>query len=269
MRKSLSNKAYLWFVDSVPDNTRYIQASTMNGLKARRHWLSGVRRAEIRPDQLALQHKPPLRAAFPFQETLMSDPRSAAEILYPAQNSAAQGAARIELHYLPIAHRGHAFLRFVDANNDVVGELHGLAKSKHTSKIVDMGMDGADLVAGGYNKKYFGEKPTEFVSAVASGSDAEMAKLWAQGQKAADDINAKKFDYKASDLSYEAGTDGGQIQNSNAVAFTLGRAMKLDLDDVVQKAGIARKFPGWARDLLDAKYDRYVAPPVFPVTNAP
>lgn len=95
------------------------------------------------------------------------------------------------------------------------------------------------------------------------------AQLWARGQKAADDINSKKFDYKASDLSYEAGTDGGQIQNSNSVAFTLGRAMNLDLDGAVQKAGVARKFPGWARDLLDPKYDRYVAPPDFPVTNAP
>ncbi len=74
---------------------------------------------------------------------------------------------------------------------------------------------------------------------------------------------------KASDLSYEAGTDGGQIQNSNAVAFTLGRATSLDLDGAVRAAGIARKFPGWARDLLDPKYDRYVAPPALAVTNAP
>lgn len=198
----------------------------------------------------------------------MSDQRSAAEILYPSQNGAAPRAARIELHYLSIAHRGHAFLRFVDANENTVGELHGLAKSKHTGRIMDMGMDDADLVAGGYKGKYFGDKPTQLVSAVASGSDAEMAKLWARGQKAADDINGKKFDYKASDLSYEVGTDGGQIQNSNAVAFTFGRAMNLDLDGAVQKAGIARKFPGWARDLLNPEYDRYVTPPVFPVTHS-
>ena len=199
----------------------------------------------------------------------MSDPRSAAEILYPTRNNAARGAARIELHYLPIAHRGHAFLRFVDSSGETVGELHGLAQSKHTGKVVAMGMDGADLVTRGYDRKYFRTKPTEFVSAAASGSDAEMGKLWAQGQQAAEDINRKKFDYKASDLSYEAGSDGGQIQNSNSVAFTLGRAMNLDLDGAVEKAGIARKFPGWARDLLDPKYDRYVAPPVFPVKDAP
>ncbi len=103
----------------------------------------------------------------------------------------------------------------------------------------------------------------------ASGSNEQMAKLWAQGQNAAEDINSKKFDYKASDLSYEAGTGGGQIQNSNAVAFTLGRAMGIDLDGAVRREGVARKFPGWARDLLDPNYDRYVTPPDFPVTNAP
>ena len=77
----------------------------------------------------------------------MSDPRSAAEILYPTQNSAAPGTAKIELHYLPIAHRGHAFLRFVDSSGETVGELHGLGRSKHTGEIMEMGMDGADLVA--------------------------------------------------------------------------------------------------------------------------
>ncbi len=199
----------------------------------------------------------------------MSDPKSAAEILYPTQNSSARGAARIELHYLPIAHRGHAFLRYVDASGEIVGELHGLAKSKHTGGLVSMGMDGADLVVHGYAGEYFGKDRTKLVSTVAAGSDAEMAKRWARGQKTADDINSKKFDYKASDLSYEAGTEGGQIQNSNSVAFTLGRAMNLDLDGAVRREGVARKFPGWARDLLDPKHDPYVAPPVFAVTNAP
>jgi hypothetical protein len=52
VRKSLSNKAYLGFVDAVLDTTRYIQASTIVGRKARRHWLSGVREAEIRPSGL-------------------------------------------------------------------------------------------------------------------------------------------------------------------------------------------------------------------------
>lgn len=199
----------------------------------------------------------------------MSDPRSAAEILYPSQNGAAPRTAQIELHYLPIAHRGHAFLRFMDANKGIVGELHGLARSKHTGRIMDMGMDGADLVVRDHPGDYFSKGRTHRISVVASGSHDEMAKLWMRGQQVADDINSKKFDYKSSDLSYELGTDGGQIQNSNSVAFTLGRAMTLDLDGAVRAAGVARKFPGWARDLLDPKYDRYVAPPDFPVTNAP
>jgi hypothetical protein len=199
----------------------------------------------------------------------MTDQRSAAETLYPSHSRAAPGTAQIELHYLPIAHRGHAFLRFVDANGATISELHGLARSKHTGEIVPMGMDGADLVAQDYARSHLDEGRTQRIAIVASGSVAEMAKRWAQGQKAADDVNSKKFDYKASDLSYEIGTDGGQIQNSNSVAFTLGRAMDLDLEGAVEKAGIARKFPGWARDLLDPMYERYVAPPVFPVVNAP
>ena len=71
--------------------------------------------------------------------------RNRAEILYP--NQQASGDWKIELRYLPIAHRGHAFLALVDHDGNVVRELHGLAKSKHTEQLVDMGMDGADLVA--------------------------------------------------------------------------------------------------------------------------
>jgi hypothetical protein len=199
---------------------------------------------------------------------MMSDERSAAEILYPEHNSAAPGTMRIELHYLPIAHRGHAFLKLVDTDGVTLGELHGLAQSKNTGKIVGMGMDGGDLVVQQDDRERFAGK-TQRIAAVASGSTDEMKKLWAAGQKAAAGINRKKFDYKASDLSYEAGTDGGQIQNSNSVAYTLGRAMGVDLDTAVRTAGVGRRLPGWGRDLLDSKYDRYVAPPTFPVTNAP
>jgi hypothetical protein len=199
---------------------------------------------------------------------MMSDERSAAEILYPEHNSASPGTMRIELHYLPIAHRGHAFLKLVDTDGTTVGELHGLARSKNTGKIVSMGMDGADLVVQHEDGERF-EDRTQRIAAVASGSADNMKKLWAAGQKAAAGINKEKFDYKASDLSYEAGTDGGQIQNSNSVAYTLGRAMGVDLDAAVRAAGVDRRFPGWGRDLLDSKYDRYVAPPPFPVTNAP
>ena len=45
----------------------------------------------------------------------MSDEKSDAEIMYGSDedNRPAPGTARIELHYLPIPHRGHAFLRLV------------------------------------------------------------------------------------------------------------------------------------------------------------
>jgi hypothetical protein len=91
---------------------------------------------------------------------------------------------------------------------------------------------------------------------------------WANGQKAAQEITRRNFDYKGDDLSYELfGGKGGQIQNSNSAAYTYGKAMGVDLDSAVRDAGIERRLPGWGRDILDPKYDRYVAPPMFPPDN--
>jgi len=42
-----------------------------------------------------------------------------------------------------------------------------------------------------------------------------------------------------------------------------------DADRVLQEQNESRRFSGWNRDLLDPKYKRYVAPPVFPVRDAP
>lgn len=189
--------------------------------------------------------------------------RNPAKILYP--NLQAEGDWKIELKYLPIAHRGHAFLALVDGEGKVVRELHGLARSKHTEQVVPMGMDDADLVVQGNEESRIGGKR---ISAVGSGSKEEMEKLWARGVTTAEAINGQKFDYKAHDPSYELGTDGGQIQNSNSVAFTLGKAMGLNLSRALQDEGMTRTFSGWDRDLLDPTYRRYVAPPVFPVKDA-
>ena len=65
-------------------------------------------------------------------ENQMTDPKSEAEVMYPnQQGDSAPGKWRIELRYLPIAHRGHVFLALVDDKENVAGELHGLAYSKH------------------------------------------------------------------------------------------------------------------------------------------
>ncbi|MDP1836868.1 MAG: hypothetical protein Q8L19_00095, partial [Reyranella sp.] len=204
----------------------------------------------------------PRRAAFSFLEEAMTD-RNPAEILYP--NQQANGDWKIELKYLPIAHRGHAFLALVRPDGGIEQELHGMAQSKHTKQIVPMGMDGADLVAP--LNRLMGEG-TKTISSVASGSEDEILKLWGRGKRAAGAITSQKFDYKAHDPSYELGTDGGEIQNSNSVAFTLGKAMGLDLSRALRDEGMTRTFSGWDRDLLDPKYKRYVTPPVFPVTHS-
>ncbi len=189
--------------------------------------------------------------------------RNPAEILYPNQQATKDW--KIELKYLPIAHRGHAFLALVDHDGKVVRELHGLARSKHTGQITEMGMDGSDLVAKDYKGPRYGGKS---ISTVGSGSREKMERLWTRGATTAEAINGQKFDYKAHDPSYELGTDGGEIQNSNSVAFTLGKAMGLDLSRALRDEGMTRTFSGWDRDLLDPKYRRYVAPPVFPVTHS-
>lgn len=162
--------------------------------------------------------------------------------MYPNQQT--PGSWRIELKYLPIAHRGHAFLALVDDKGDVVGELHGLAYSKHAPtkharEPMKMGVDGSDLVATHFGGPKYGGKP---ISTVGSGSREEMEKLWARGIQTAEAINSQKFDYKAHDPAYEFGGRGGEIQNSNSVAFTLGKAMGLDLSAALQDQGMTRTF---------------------------
>lgn len=179
--------------------------------------------------------------------------RNPAEILYP--NPQATKDWKIELRYSPIFHRGHAFLALVDDRGETARELHGLARSKHTGQLVPMGMDDADLEVEDYERKPGADRgrlngKISDIATVASGSKDEMEKTWSRGAQAGAAINAKKFDYKAHDLSYELGTNGGQIQNSNSVAFTLGKAMGLDLSRALQDKGMTRTFSGWDRDLL-------------------
>ena len=133
--------------------------------------------------------------------------------------------------------------------------------------------DGADLRGVDHKSRPRRESPIGGeklrVATVGSGAQEEMERIWAKGAAAVDAINKEKFDYKSHDPSYEFGTDGGQIQNSNSVAFTLGKAMGLDMDRAILDAGMGRRFSGWGRDLLDPKRERYVAAPPFPVRDAP
>jgi hypothetical protein len=182
------------------------------------------------------------------------------------------GAWRIELRYLPIdvpsalplVRRGHAFLSLVDPEGNTAGQLHGVPKSKHTGKIMDIGSDGDGLVA--RDDRWMSPEGTRKIGDVAAGPYDEIVRgKWSRGLQAFDEINRRNLDYKADDGSYEFfGGSGGQIQNSNSVAHTFGKAMDLPLDAAIRDAGLERKFPGWGRDLLDPSYKPYVAPPTFP-----
>jgi hypothetical protein len=178
----------------------------------------------------------------------------------------APGQWRIELRRLPILHRGHAVLVLHGPNGEME-ELNGVAKSRHTGELTDLGLDGAQLYATKDKRYAAGAEP---VAVVASGSREQIVSgLWQRASRAAEQINSKNFDYKGHDPAYEFGGSGGEIQNSNSVAYTLGRAMGLDLDRVVRDAGIERRFSGWGRDLLDPRYRRYVAPPPLAVQDPP
>ena len=187
----------------------------------------------------------------------MSEERSAAEIMYGRDEAQASPPEkpRIELWIWPMGHRGHAFLKLVKEDG-TTEELHGRPKGSS--------VDGSKLE----KRRLFPtpQDPSKYtdqgrrVGIVAEGSADDMAKIWERGVKAADDIEAKKFDYKAYDPSYEFGGSGGEIQNSNSAAYTMGRAMNLDLDDAVRKAGVERKLPGWGRDLLNPDYRPYKKP---------
>lgn len=178
------------------------------------------------------------------------------------------GDWHIEMRYLPIVHRGHAFLALVDPSGTIQRELHGLARSRNTGELVPMGMDGAHLVGVQSPRPYFRE-PTQPISKVYTGSYDDVVRgKWRSGLQAAVDMNQKNLDYKAYDPAYEAGGNGGEIQNSNSANFTFGKPMHLDLGVAIRNAGIERKFPGWGRDVLDPTYRPYVTPP-FPRSDMP
>lgn len=196
--------------------------------------------------------------------------RRAAEILYPDQGK----SWRIELKYKTIAHRGHAYLALVDGDDKLVRELHGLGISKNTGKPMMMAGDGADLRGRDYEARLDGKPILSgkniSIGTVTSGTREEIERKWAQGVEAMNAIDAMEFDYKSHDPTYELGTDGGEIQNSNSYIYTVGKAQGFDLDRVIENAKInPRVLSGWGRDLLDPKYQRYVAPPTFPVRDAP
>jgi hypothetical protein len=188
-----------------------------------------------------------------------------------APPTAAPGQWRIELRRHPILHRGHAVLALVDPTGETVAELNGMAKSRNADtdnpdKTVPIGVDGSRLVV--TERIHFPN--ARRVGIVATGSYDDIVNgQWARGVDAARRITAKNYDYKGHDPAYEFGGSGGEIQNSNSVAYTLGRAMDLDLDAALNRSGTQRRFSGWGRDLLDPNYKRYVAPPQFAVSDTP
>jgi hypothetical protein len=171
---------------------------------------------------------------------------------------------RIELRRYPILHRGHAVLVLVGPENQDVQELSGWAQSRHAEdrQLKVVGFDGDKPIA--TPDAQFRSK-ARWVANLASGSQDEIRRI-----RAVPAINAEDYDYKGHDPAYEFGGSGGQIQNSNSVAYTLSRAMGLDADAELRRTGTERIFSGWGRDLLDPAYkrSRYVAPPQFAAPNA-
>lgn len=186
------------------------------------------------------------------------------------------GEWSIDYYYHPIAHRGHAYPVLIDPQGRVREELHGLAYDRNTGEITSMGRDGSALVGLRWRNLNYktntndhrlgeGQQP---IGNAATGSYRDIVQgLWRSALAAADQINKKDFDYKAHDPAYELGSaSGGQIQNSNSVANTLGLAMQVEphcrLDSLACNQGWQRKFPGMNNNLLDPNYRPYR----FPIT---
>lgn len=176
---------------------------------------------------------------------------------------------RIELRYLPVAHRAHAFLSLVDRSNNVQRELHGLSRSRNTNELIAMGSDGSNLVAVQPKSDRHFRGRTIPISTVYSGSYDDVIDKWRSGLQAAIEMNQKNLDYKADDITYELGGSGGEIQNSNSANYSIGKAMHLDLASEIRGRGLERKFPGFGRDILDPAYKPYVTPQFPPNENRP
>jgi hypothetical protein len=194
----------------------------------------------------------------------------------------AEGTWKIQLReYRITGHRSHAALVLIGPDGlSTEAELNGLANSRNFGKdkfgqtkffdSLPMGPDGSKLIAHSHAGPTNLGANWETAIDVAKGSYDDIVRgTRLRGIRAADRINRLDFDYKAHDPAYEFGGNGGEIQNSNSVAYTLGRAMGLDLDGAVRNAGRERKFSGWGRDLLDPEYKRYTAPPQLPNNSAP
>ena len=162
-------------------------------------------------------------------------------------------------------------LALVDPSGKTVSELNGMAKSRNADvddpdKVMEYGIDGSRIVVT-EKPRFLDAQP---IGVVASGSYDDIVNgRWARGVEAGRQITARNYDYKGHDPAFEVGGGGGQIQNSNSVAYTLGRAMGLDLDATLRGTGTARRFSGWGNDLLSPNYKPYVAPPQFAVSNTP
>ena len=208
-----------------------------------------------------------------------SDEQYAAQLGTDSLPEPEPGPWRIELRQHAITgHRSHAILALVGPDESTRAELNGLSNSRNFGKgengkdkffdALPAGIDGSKLIAHSTDRPY-GLRSTK-VANVASGSYDDIVKdMWGRGIQAADQINRRNLDYKGHDPAYEFGGRGGEIQNSNSVAYTLGRAMNLDLDAALRATGTERIFSGWGRDLLDPQYKPYVAPPALANQWAP
>jgi hypothetical protein len=187
---------------------------------------------------------------------------------------------RIEMRYMPVLHRAHAYLALVDPSGKIQRELHRLAQSRNSNdkdNIVALGVDGAKLIGAETKGPAFYDPeakkidpsadPTKFISTVFEGPYEDAVGKWHTGLQAAATMNTKDLDYKADDLSFELGTNGGEIQNSNSANFSFGKPMHLDLGTAIRNQGIERMFPGFGRDVLDPTYKPYVAPEFPPKNN--
>lgn len=157
-----------------------------------------------------------------------------------------QGKWNIQLkqHPLMFGITGHNYLTLRNQDNNIVGELHGLATDTKTNNWKYVGSKSSDkLQVWEFNgpRNYIAEK--NFPGIILSEGDTnEIINLWDKALVCKDEINKLNISYPPFGVNMR-----GETENSNSVAHTLINCMGLDAKHV----GIFT--PGDGKDLLDSK----------------
>lgn len=184
----------------------------------------------------------------------MTNLNDAAAALYPSMRPISTSDDwRIDLKYLPVGYHGRSFLALVNPDGLTANELHGLREAKDA----DAGAGLPARLAVSHDKIENGSLPrfdakkdgVRHIATIASGPENEMARLWSLGRQAGEAINRRALSHDPDNIA-NTGSGSELVHGGNTTAYTLAKAMGLDVFVTIKAAGLGQKFPGYDRDLL-------------------